>query len=180
MADINYRSSRRQSAAYTTSGSSALAYVHREEEERRAPTYEQRIQPRQPEARRSKGVSSMSKLLALGLTFTLLAGFCIGKRAICTGIQKQVAAVQEEIQTTREANQMLEQTLITNTDGELIRSYAVNQLGLSKLRAESIYPAQMPNTRPLGDREASDVQKMQDEEGGFLAVLADLLRQIPI
>lgn len=178
MAGKRYRT---QNSAYMVSGSSALAHPRYPEQEFRAPTYEQRVPPRPPARRRQdQGVRTLTMLVALCAVFAVLAGVSLSKRAACSTLQKQITAAQSEIKKAREANQALESMLVASTDGEQIRNYAVITLGMKKLEASDIHAVRIPDTRPLGDALPKDVQMKQQEEGGFFAMLADLLRQIPI
>lgn len=178
MTDTRYRS---RSRSYAVSGSSALAYDRYSEEERRMPAYEQHISMRAPAPRRQEKASArtLTMVVALSVVFAVLCGVSLSKSAANSAIQRQITAAQKEIQKTAAENQLLEQQLIASTDGEQIRNYVVNTLGMSKIRAEDIFTITLPNSRPLGDSLASGVQKKQ-EESGFFAMLADLLRQIPI
>jgi len=180
MASTNYRP---RSGGYAVSGTSALAQMRYYDDENPPPVYEQRVLPRQPRARRRqevrRGISGVAMMISLGLLFTVLAGVLIGKSAASGAIQQQINQTQSEIKRLRDRNQALESMLAINTDGELIRNYVVNELGLVKIRADMIYPIHMPDTRPMGEARTGFVQ-MKQEERGFYAVLANLLRMVPL
>jgi len=130
--------------------------------------------PRQ-EVRR--GISGAAMMFSLGLLFAVLAGVLVGKSAVSGTLQKQINQTQSEIKQLRDKNQVLENELAANTDGELIRNYAVNELGLVKIQADMICPVSIPNTRPAGEAQ-SNIVHMRQEEGGFYAMLANLLRRV--
>ncbi len=178
MAGTRYRTQR---SAYGVVGSSALAYPRYSEELERGARYEQPMQrsrPPAPRRRRQSGVRALTMLVMLGVIFSLLCGISISKRVVSGNLQKQIAQVQSEIRAQNDANHALEMQLSASTDGEQIRNYAVNTLHMSRIRPEDIRKVSMPDTRPNGP--AAEVQKIQTEEGGFLAMLANLLRVIRI
>ena len=118
-------------------------------------------------------------LVSLGLVFAVLAGISLSKSATSSGLQKQITQAQNEIRTLSDGNQALEAMLMASTDGEQIRNYVVNELGLLKIQAEAIHSIHLPDTRPMGGAASNDVQMRRTEGGGFFAMLASLLRQIP-
>ena len=180
MASMNYRP---RGGGYAVAGTSALAQTRYYDDESPPPTYEQRISTRVPPVRRRqemrRGISGVAMLVSLGLLFTVLAGVLISKSAATSALQKQINQTQSEIKQLRDGNQALEAMLLINTDGEQIRNFAVNQLQLVKIQADKIYPVYMPDTRPMGEASSNTVQ-MKHEEGGFYAVLASLLRMVPL
>lgn len=178
MAGTRYRTQR---SAYGTVGSSALAYPRYSEERDHGVRYEQPMQhtrPPAPRRRGQSGVRALTMLVMLGLVFSLLCGISISKRVTAGNLQQQIAQAQKDLKAVRDENYFLEMQLSASTDGERIRNYAVNTLHMSRIRAEDIRKVSMPDTRPNGP--SVEVQKIQTEEGGFLAMLADLLRAIRI
>jgi|GEM_PF-3574036 len=174
---------RPRGTGYTVSGTSALAAPRYYEDESRPPAYELRVMSRKPQARRTqerqRGISSSVMLVSLGLLFAMLAVVSISKSAASSGLQRMIMETQTDIRALRDGNQALERSLQTSTDGELLRNYVVNQLGLLKIQADMIQPIRMPNTRPMGEAPTSAIQ-MKQTEGGFFAMLAQLLQKIPI
>ncbi|MCL2811052.1 MAG: hypothetical protein FWD25_04085 [Clostridia bacterium] len=173
---------RPRGSGYTVSGTSALAPPRYYEDESRPPAYELRIVGRPPQARRrqerQRGISASIMLVSLGLLFAILAVVSIGKSAASSGVQRMIAEAESSVKTLRDENQVLERSLMSNTDGEQIRHYVVSQLGLLRIQAGNIQPVHMPNTRPMGEAPPSVVQ-MRQVEGGFFAMLAQLLQKIP-
>jgi len=179
MTSTNYRP---RSSGYTVSGTSALAPPRYYEDESRPPAYELRL-TRPPPARRrqeqQRGIRAATMAVTLGLVFAVLAGISISKTAVSSGLQRQINQAQNDIRMLQNENQALEARLVISTDGEVIRNYAVNELRLLRISADMIRPIRLPNTRPTGDAQSGAVQ-MKHEEGGFFAMLANLLRQIPL
>lgn len=182
MAGMGYRP---QNKAYAIVGSSALEYqaapAYQEEWARAAPQ-QTRGRPYKPPARRQSPqgvqVRTLTMLVALGLMAAVLCGISINKRADVTKIQRQMAQVQQQIKATQEANLQMERQLTLNTDGEHIRNYAVNTLQMEHVQAAQVRTVRMPDTRPLGAKTTADVQEIQTQEGGMMAILAGLLRWI--
>jgi len=180
MASTHYRP---RGSGYTVAGTSALAQPRYYENESRSPAYELRVPARPPMARRGqerrRGIRAATMAVTLGMVFAVLAGISLSKAAVTSGLQGQINQAQSNIRMLQNENQALEERLTVSTDGELIRNYAVNELGLLRITADAIRPIRMLDTRPMGDARATDVQ-MRQEGGGFIAVLANLLRQIPL
>lgn len=183
MAGMGYRP---QNKAYVVAGSSALSYQAaspcQEEWGRAAP--QARDRSYKPPARRQNPqgvqVRTLTMLVALGVMAAVLCGISINKRADVTKIQRQMAQVQQQIKGTQEANLQLERELTLNTDGEHIRNYAVNTLQMVHVQTAQVRTVRMPDTRPLGGQKTADVQEIQTQEGGIMAILAGLLRWIRI
>jgi len=197
---------RTRSNAYTVAGTSALAqpryydedfydggrYAERSRpveqpryygDENRMPGYGRRSAMRPPPPRRGQaqqGNRSAAILVALGLVLAVLACVSLTKTAAGSALQRQIAQVQKEITETRDANQALEAMLLISTDGEHIRNFAVNQLGLTRIQAGAIHTISVPDTRPMGDTPHGARQMVPAEESGLIATLAGLLRQISL
>jgi len=172
-----------QNNAYRmVSGSSALDYPRYMEEEGRPPAYERRITMPPPEARvqQEQGIPSVVMIVVLSVILAILAGVSLDKRATSGALQNQIAEAEQELQNTRDTNLVLEQALRSSTDGEYIRNYAVNKLGMRKIQAENIHPVRMPDTRPMRDDTQESAQAKGEQGEGFMSLLADLLRRISL
>jgi len=188
---------RRQGSDYRVSGTSALAPERYYGDEEHAPVFTPRVPPkRMPQQRapqqpsqampplrrtqeRQRGIRLSVMVVSLGLMFTVLSGMALSRGAANSALQSQINQEQARLVALRNTNQDLEAALARSTDDEMLRNYAVNGLGMVQLQAGMVEPIQMPVTRPMGEAPANTLL-MRHGEGGFFAMLANLLRHIPL
>lgn len=125
-------------------------------------------------AKKRQGFSGMM-IMSISLAIVL---FTCGFMAILqvqyqSDIQKQIAQTQKEIKTYREKNELLEQELARAVDGEIIRNYAVNKLGMVKTSAENVRTISV--VLPYTDEIEEMQQETSESKVGLLDVLIDLL-----
>ena len=171
---------RRQGNPYSVVGTSALAYTAYADEARAdMPPVPPRV--RLPARRAApRGMRALTILISLGVICSALVAVSIGKRTACRALERQIADVESAIRRVEEDNRILEWQLASVTDGEVIRNYAVNTLGMTHIRPEAIRTVRLPNTRPNGEKRAAGMPEIHTRKSGFMSTLADLLRLIHI
>lgn len=177
-----------QTSAYAVAGTAALDSSYPLAEQMRRPSVVQQPQRRQQQQQTQRRVRpavrrARLRLLRQAMIVTaclLLAGLSaalLNQKATVSANQKRIVQMRRQIEEAKNLNQRLEYELSTMIDGEQIRNYAVNTLGMVRLTDEQTRVLQMPATRPVT---AAVTPINAPEEQGFFAVLGNLLRKIRI
>ncbi|MDR3051636.1 MAG: hypothetical protein LBU67_07930 [Oscillospiraceae bacterium] len=162
---------------YPTAGSNALDIPYHTTQGSRRPRETRQQARRRPAARRARAQALRTMLHVSFLVFTALLCFALlGRGARVSAGQKELEKVRAQIRQLQEENDTWAVQLAVVTDGELVRNYAVNKLGMVPLNEGQVRVARMPATRPAGYY--LPAAQAASEQSGFLYALGEFLRQI--
>ena len=159
-------------------GSSALAPERTPEEE--APQVARReIQPADPGRNADKRGKphhfAAVMIVALAGVLCAVCFMSLSQMARASKLQKDIVAMQKSIAKEEENNLLLRQQLTEATDGEMIRNYAVNTLGMIKPTSKQLFTITVDQSAQLNNP-SSTQEDAQQGKIDWLGVLLGLLK----
>lgn len=172
---------RRNAYAYAmpvVDGSSALAPQQHTPEEAPQPKRRE-IQPMGPERKQEKKArpNHLAAVMIVGLA-SVLCAVCfmsLTQMARASKLQKDIVAMQKSIAQEEENNLLLRQQLTEATDGEMIRNYAVNKLGMIKPTSKQLFSITVDQSAQVNNP-SSTQEDAQQGKIDWLGVLLGLLK----
>ncbi len=144
----------------------------KEEEGRGAPPPRRRA--KEEPARRRPSLTAAA-VVALAGVLCAACFMSLSQIAYSAQLQKDIESLQTSIRQERENNLLLSQELTEATDGEMIRNYAVNKLGMIKPTTQQVFSIAL--SQPIQVNEAQDTRDETTQESiDWLGVILGLLK----
>ena len=94
---------------------------------------------RDRDRRRQQIPLSAVLIVAMAGVLCAVCFMSLSQMAHASKLQKDIVAMQKSIEQEKENNMLLRQQLTEATDGEMIRNYAVNKLGMVKPSSKQVF-----------------------------------------
>lgn len=124
----------------------------------------------------ARRLPSLTAAMVVALAGVLCAAcfMSLSQIAYAAQLQKEIESLQASIRQERENNLLLNQELTEATDGEMIRNYAVNKLGMIKPTTQQVFSIAL--SQPIQVNEAQDTPDETTQESiDWLGVILGLL-----
>ena len=99
----------------------------------------------------------------------------LSQMAHASKLQKDIVAMQKSIEQEKENNMLLRQQLTEATDGEMIRNYAVNKLGMVKPSSKQVFEISITQKIQVNNPSSTQEDAKKDRID-WLGVLLGLLK----